>query len=234
MIRHYTRPRTGRQHLVIDRPLPREQPVCCAEGMALVRSPGRRTVGAAVALALALTTVLAWTFQPWRLVSDRTVAEALPVATSGEPSQAPPDEPLDVPPSEPAVATPGEPVGVTPSGPVVVASGELVTHEHGTSGSVRLLALPDGSRVLRIEGLETTDGPDLRVWLSDAPVVEGRGGWFLFDDGAHLDLGPLKGNRGDANYPVPAEADLQTLTSVSIWCRRFSVSFGAAALTDRT
>lgn len=189
-------------------------------------------------LVLALSTALAWTFQPWRLVSDRTVAEAAPVGAAVAPApppapsspEAPPASP-DTPPSEPVDTPPSVPVDTPPSVPVEVASGELVTHEHGTSGSVRLLALPDGSRVLRIEGLETTDGPDLRVWLSDAPVVEGREGWFLFDDGAHLDLGPLKGNRGDANYPVPAEADLQTLTSVSIWCRRFSVSFGAATLT---
>jgi hypothetical protein len=113
---------------------------------------------------------------------------------------------------------------------VALASGTFISHEHGTTGSARLLELPDGSRVLRIEGLATTDGPDLRVWLSDAPVVEGREGWFLFDDGAYLDLGALKGNIGDANYPVPPEADLTTLTSVSIWCRRFTVSFGAAAL----
>jgi hypothetical protein len=32
-------------------------------------------------------------------------------------------------------------------------------------------------------------------------------------------------------YRIPASADLTRLTSVTIWCARFAVSFGAAALT---
>jgi hypothetical protein len=32
-------------------------------------------------------------------------------------------------------------------------------------------------------------------------------------------------------YEIPHDADLAALRSVTIWCRRFSVSFGAAALT---
>jgi hypothetical protein len=83
---------------------------------------------------------------------------------------------------------------------------------------------------LRIAGLDTSNGPDLRVWLADAPVREGRAGWFAFDEGTHIDLGALKGNIGDQNYPIPADTELQTLRSVSIWCARFRVSFGAAAL----
>lgn len=46
-----------------------------------------------------------------------------------------------------------------------------------------------------------------------------------------LDLGDLKGNSGSASYPVPPGTDLTGLTSVSIWCERFAVSFGAADLT---
>ena len=56
-------------------------------------------------------------------------------------------------------------------------------------------------------------------------------GWFLFDDGQHTSLGGLKGNIGDQNYPIPADVNLADYRSVSIWCDRFSVSFGAAELT---
>lgn len=31
--------------------------------------------------------------------------------------------------------------------------------------------------------MDTSDGPDLHLWLTDAPVVEGRAGRFVFDDG---------------------------------------------------
>jgi hypothetical protein len=84
--------------------------------------------------------------------------------------------------------------------------------------------------VLRLEDLDTSDGPSLRVWLADAPVIAGPGGWHVFDDGAVVDLGELKGNVGSSNYPVPPGADLGGLTSVSIWCERFGVSFAATEL----
>ncbi|GAA4676172.1 DM13 domain-containing protein [Pseudonocardia yuanmonensis] len=161
---------------------------------------------AAVVLALVVAAGLVW-FEPWKLVVDESVAEPAPAA-----------------------AAPAGPAGSAPAGPVVLASGTLVPHEHATSGEAQLLELPDGSRVLRLEDLVTSNGPRLRVWLTDAPVLPGREGWHVFDDGRYLDLGPLKGNLGSANYPVPAGSDLAGLTSVSIWCERFSVSFGAATL----
>jgi hypothetical protein len=113
----------------------------------------------------------------------------------------------------------------------VLVSGEFISHEHGTTGRARVVALADGRRVLRIDDLDTSNGPDLRVWLSDAPVVAGPGGWRVFDDGEHVELGRLKGNKGSQNYPVPASVDLGRLASLTIWCDRFNVSFGAAALT---
>jgi hypothetical protein len=61
-------------------------------------------------------------------------------------------------------------------------------------------------------------------------VVEGTGGWRVFDDGEWVELGRLKGNKGNQSYAVPAAAELDRFRSVSIWCKRFSVSFGAATL----
>jgi hypothetical protein len=52
---------------------------------------------------------------------------------------------------------------------VLIAQGTLVGHQHATSGTVRILRLADGSRLLRLENLDTTNGPDLKVWLTDAP-----------------------------------------------------------------
>lgn len=89
----------------------------------------------------------------------------------------------------------------------------------------------DGSHRLELVDLNTSNGPDLRVWLSDQPVREGVRGWRVFDDGDWVELGRLKGNKGDQAYAIPAGTDLDRLGSVSIWCKRFSVSFGAATLT---
>ncbi len=112
----------------------------------------------------------------------------------------------------------------------MLARGDLISHEHATTGSVQLLGMPDGSRVLRVADLQTSNGPLLKVFLTDAPVLPGTDGWGVFDDGRWVDLGELKGNIGSSNYALPAGTDLTGLTSVSIWCDRFNVSFGAAEL----
>ena len=112
----------------------------------------------------------------------------------------------------------------------VTAEGTFISHEHPTAGKARIMTLEDGSRVLRLVGLDTDNGPDLKVWHAAAPVIEGRDGWFVFDDDEYLSLGALNGDKGNQNYPIPDDADISDLTSVTIWCERFSVSFGAAEL----
>ncbi|MFC9244903.1 DM13 domain-containing protein [Streptomyces sp. NPDC057136] len=56
-------------------------------------------------------------------------------------------------------------------------------------------------------------------------------GWGVFDDGEHMSLGKLKGNMGYQNYALPSGIDLDRFSSVTIWCDRFNVSFGAAQLS---
>ncbi|MDQ0924645.1 hypothetical protein QF038_003153 [Pseudarthrobacter sp. W1I19] len=195
----------------------------------------RIIIPAALLIGAIVVAVGLYLFQPWRIFTSSTVIEDLPVApTPASQSQGPTGAP-----STPAAgAAPS--AGTTPSAgpapsavaaPRELATGQLISHEHASSGTVKILELPDGSRILRFEGLDTSDGPDLRVWLSDAPVVEGIAGWYLFDDGRYLDLGALKANKGNQNYDIPAATDLGAYTSVSIWCARFTVSFAAAELT---
>lgn len=192
----------------------------------------------AVLVGLAVLAVLAVVglavFQPWKLVVDRTVDEAVPVAAAPAPVAAAPAAPAADPPAADAPSVPAAAPVEVAAGPVELYRGELISHEHASSGSVVVLELPDGSRVLRLEDLDTSDGPLLKVWLTDAPVIEGRDGWYVFDDGEVVDLGELKGNIGSSNYPIPADTDLGSLTSLSIWCERFSVSFAAAELAPVT
>ncbi|MEU3609647.1 DM13 domain-containing protein [Streptomyces sp. NPDC035033] len=176
--------------------------------------------GAAVVTAVVVAAGLVW-FKPWALWVDETVHEALPSAAAPTGTRTAPADP-----SPSAAATPS----TAPAAPATVARGSFISHEHATTGTVRIVRLADGTHTLRLEGLDTSNGPDLRVWLSDAPVKEGRAGWGVFDDGKYVDLAKLKGNKGDQNYPLPADLDLSAYTSVSIWCDRFDVSFGAAEI----
>ncbi|MFG2195024.1 DM13 domain-containing protein [Streptomyces sp. NPDC048639] len=147
-------------------------------------------------------------FQPWKLATSQTVEEDLPTEIAPRPGEE----------------------SSRPQRVRTLATGELISHEHRTSGTVKILEGADGDRFLRLENLDTSDGPALHVWLTDAPVKKGEDGWHVFDDGAHEDLGELKGNKGDQNYRIPPGTDLNEYTSVSIWCDRFDVSFGAAEL----
>jgi hypothetical protein len=188
----------------------------------------RRVLVPTLAVAAAVTGVALWAFQPWRLFTSTTVHEALPGASSATAPGASPNHatPSGSSPAESATST-----DAGPASPVTLATGTFITHEHRTTGRVAVVRLSDGGRVVRLENLDTSNGPDLHIWLSDQPVRSGSAGWTVFDDGAYLDLGSLKGNKGDQNYPLPEGADLSKFTSVSVWCARFHVSFGAATLT---
>jgi hypothetical protein len=180
----------------------------------MVRRLLRRPVTWVVLVVLAAGAGLGlYWFQPWKLVVDERV-----------------DEALSSPAPAPAAAAPTTPA---PAAPVLLARGELVSHEHPTTGTARVVRNPDGALVLELVDLDTSNGPDLRVWLTDQPVLEGRDGWHVFDDGTWLELGRLKGNLGNQRYEIPPDTDLATYRSVSIWCKRFSVSFGAAELARR-
>ncbi|MFJ3921995.1 DM13 domain-containing protein [Streptomyces sp. NPDC090022] len=179
----------------------------------------------AVLVALVLAGVGLYWFQPWKLWQNETINEALPggAAPAAASSASPGGSGASgAPAAKPSAA----------SGPQTLSQGTLISHEHATTGSVKIVRLADGSHTLRLENLDTSNGPDLRVLLTDAPVKEGVAGWRVFDDGKHISLGKLKGNKGDQNYTIPADVKLSEYTSVSIWCDRFDVSFGAAELAQ--
>jgi len=175
----------------------------------------RRWIIAMVAVVAATALVVgALVFQPWLLLVNVTVDDALPPVTTPTAETSRPS----------AAPTP------QPAAPVNLAAGELISHEHDTSGSVRIIQNADGSRVLTLENLSTSSGPDVHVWLAATPVVEGFDGWFLADDAAYVDLGLLKGNLGNQVYEIPADVDLGQYPSVYLWCAQFAVSFGAASV----
>lgn len=191
-------------------------------------------VVAVIVLALGM-----YIFQPWKLFTTTEVNEALPTSVAdldvdSAPSSEPPASPAagesPSPSADASSDSAAEPTPEPKPEPVVLAEGAFISHEHGTSGEALILELPDGTRVLRIQDLDTSDGPDLQVWLTDAPVIDGVDGWGVFDDGRYVNLGDLKGNVGNQNYKIPADVDLADYSSISIWCARFAVSFGAAEL----
>jgi len=106
-------------------------------------------------------------------------------------------------------------------------SGTFYSILHPTKGTATIYQMGDGRRVLRLTSFSTSNGPDVHVYMvsaddaKDAAIVEKAG---------FVDLGVIKGNIGDQNYTLGSDLDLTKYRAVSIWCKRFSVNFGAAAL----
>ncbi len=99
---------------------------------------------------------------------------------------------------------------------------------HRGSGRATIYRLEDGSHVLRLEDFRVTNGPDLRVLLSSHPDPKNP---HDVKDQGYLELGKLKGNRGNQNYEIPADLDIDGQRSVVIYCKPFSVVFSVASLS---
>ena len=98
---------------------------------------------------------------------------------------------------------------------------------HRGSGTATIYRTPDGSEILRLEDLDVTNGPALHVVLSTHPDPERS---EQVKQEGFVDLGDLKGNRGNQNYPIPAGVDTSIHKSVVIYCYPFAVVFSVATL----
>jgi Electron transfer DM13 len=200
-----------------DRSFARDQPESPQARRTRWRS-ARVWAPVAVVLLVGVAVVLIW-FEPHKLFVDERVDQAVPTAepTTTSAGAAGTD---DVGSGRPGTTT-------APAGPVDLATGEFVGLDHTTTGTARILELADGQRFVRLEGLETDNGPDLYVYLSTNPA---GGPEEAFDD-QYANLGRLQGNIGNQNYDLPADVDHSGYASVVIWCDRFDSAFGAADLT---
>ena len=158
--------------------------------------------------AVVVTATLAGGYLLYTSSVDKVVNEEVAVADPSCPA-----------PSETTPADPGEPAA--PAENVALARGAFTSGEHETNGKAQLIRLAKGATVLTLTEFETSPGPDLRVYLVS-------GGPDRLGD--VVDLGGLKGNKGDQQYEVPASVDPKRHRTVVIWCRAFSVAFGSARL----
>lgn len=90
-----------------------------------------------------------------------------------------------------------------------------------TVGTALVLGDGSGQRFLRFEEFETSNGPDLNVYLVNSSTG---------DVSDFVDLGDLRGNIGNQNYEIPTTVDLAVYDTVMIWCVRFGTGFGQAML----
>lgn len=161
-------------------------------------------------------------------------ADAMASPTASPPAAGPPAPAAPATTSAPPTPTQAPPTPTVsptsvPAGPVALVSGEfgVVDGVHKGAGRATVYLLPDGRRVLRLEGFSVTNGPDLYVCLSSHPAPRSSG--QLHAAGA-FEVARLKGNVGDQNYELPADLDLSALRSAVIYCKRFTTVFSTAEL----
>ena len=183
---------------------------------------------------------------PAQASSDRPVgtstaspATPTPVPTAAptptpEPTATPAPTPSTTPTATPTptpepTATPTPPPAS--AGPVILKVGQFENADsfHRGSGTATIYRGPDGSHLLRLEEFEVTNGPGLHVLLTPHTGPKTRAD--LRSTG-YVDLGDLKGNKGNQNYPIPADVDVAANRSVVIYCLPFHVIFSVARLAD--
>jgi hypothetical protein len=110
-----------------------------------------------------------------------------------------------------------------------LASGQFHSSAHETKGMATVIQLADGKKMLRLTNFQTSNGPDVHVYLVAAQDAKDND---TVTNAGFVDLGSLKGNIGDQNYDLPSNSDLAKYRAVTIWCKRFSVNFGTAPLNS--
>lgn len=110
--------------------------------------------------------------------------------------------------------------------PVLLKSGAFVSVAHEGTGDVFVVDLGgEQGKILRIENLDILNGPDLRVLISANNTVNNNN-----ELGEYIDLGALRGNKGNQNYAIPKDLDLSSIQSIVIYCKPFHVVFNSASL----
>ena len=154
----------------------------------------------AVALVILIAAGAAWyAFRPERLFINQKVNEQFPAASAAN------------------------------NATTKLASGQFHAGAHETKGTATVFQLGDGKKTLRLTNFETSNGPDVHVYLVAAPDAKDS---ETVKSAGFVELGSLKGNIGDQNYDVPANLDLAKYRAVTIWCARFNVNFGTAPLMN--
>jgi hypothetical protein len=110
----------------------------------------------------------------------------------------------------------------------VLASGSFDRKDdvHYASGKAILARQEDGSIVVRLQDLDSANGPDLYVLVSEHPNPQSSP---ELHQGEH-NLGRLKATGGSFNYALDPSIDVSKIKSVVIYCQAFNVLFSTAPL----
>ncbi len=120
----------------------------------------------------------------------------------------------------------------TTTGPQLIGQGSFQQGDSTyTITGKAMITEQNGKRTLSLTDFDVTNGPDLFVYLVTADGSENQLVKTAVSEQKFINLGVLKGNRGNQTYNIPSDIMLNEQTLVTIWCRRFARHFGSADLT---
>ena len=88
--------------------------------------------------------------------------------------------------------------------PTMLSMGRFHSAAHETRGLATIYRTGDGRRTLRLTEFETSNGPDVHIYLIAAPDAKDNA---TVTRAGFIDLGSIKGNKGDQNYVIPDGVD---------------------------
>ncbi|MDA1197034.1 MAG: DM13 domain-containing protein [Nanoarchaeota archaeon] len=102
----------------------------------------------------------------------------------------------------------------------LVKQATFMASAHEVEGEL-LLIEKEGKKFLRFEDFNTVNGPELHVYLSTE-----------LGDEDIIDLGIIKGTKGNFNYELDDSIDIERYSKVLVWCKPFRVLFSYADLDE--
>ncbi|MBN1121408.1 MAG: DM13 domain-containing protein [Anaerolineae bacterium] len=115
--------------------------------------------------------------------------------------------------------------------PYVVLHGDftIVDSMHRGEGTASIYKISEQQYVLRLDPFNVTNGPDLRVILSQHEMPRTSTEALLPD---YLDLGALQNALGAQNYEIPETESIDKYNSVVIYSMSLNVVYTSATLED--
>jgi hypothetical protein len=103
---------------------------------------------------------------------------------------------------------------------MALQSGTFLNGPYGTvMGGVQIFKNQDGTFDVKLENFNTTNGPDLYVYLSKEIMPVN-----------FISMGKLKSTNGNQVYAVPGSPDFKEFKYVCIHCKAYNHLFGYALL----
>ena len=105
---------------------------------------------------------------------------------------------------------------------VLLASSDFDGIGHSATGHVQVIRLANGGLRLQLKDVDIENAPDLHLYVAEEKVTG--------DVGKYEYIARLKGNKGNQQYELDKDFDLDRYHVVVVWCRAFDVGVAQAPL----